>query len=460
MPGKKLNYIEIENFRKIQFARIQPDPEKHTLFIRGNNGNGKTSASDGIIALVGGKKHFPKRRPIRDGQLHAHSEGSIGKGDKEIIIRREWNRKEATPESEIKEKTILRYANGKKITAVTSFLDDMLGSEKDLSFDPGNFILNKERQRDILLSMLGIDKILADNKEEYKLVFDKRTDINRSIRDQKGVIAEIPVIDKDIPVKLVSVNELAKEISEATRTNQKNEVMRLKYRNAKEDYEAIADKLLSLKSQIAILRDKQVQCAEKIEDLEEAENLKDVDISGIMMQLDSIEEQNKAISEANKQRDIRSMSESRCEEMTKESDGYTSELESIKTRGIQILKDADFPVEGLSVDDNDVLFNGMPFGEESDSRQRILSMDIALSRLPKDGFRFIRFRDASLFDDNALEEISKKAAKEDALLVLEVVGEDGPGILIENGLIVKNVPNDDDLWKEHLKNVMNSGEKK
>lgn len=438
MPRKKLNFCELENFRKIKFALIQPDPETHTLFIRGNNGNGKTSLSDGIAALVGGKKHFPKRRPIRDGQLHAHSKGSIGKGDDEIIILREWDRKEPTPESEIKERTILKYASGKRITAVTAFLDDMLGSEKDLSFDPGNFILNKERQRDILLSMLGIDKILADNQEEYDLVFVKRTEVNSLIRNQKGVIAEIPIIDKEIPVELVSAKDLTKEISVATKTNQNNSQKRTEFRGAKADYQAVTDNIASLREELAKARKRQEFCAEVIEDLEDAEELQDVDVSGIMNKLDSIEEQNKIISEANKQREIRSKAESQCEEMTKESDNYSSKLESIKARGIQILKEADFPVDGLSVDDNDVLFNGMPFGEESDSRQRILSMDIALSRQPKDGFRFIRFRDASLFDNNALKEISAKAAKEDALLVLEIVGEDGPGILIENGLIVKN----------------------
>lgn len=432
----KLGNLEIENFRIIQFIKIQPDPKSHKIIIKGKNGNGKTSMTDALIALVGGKKFFPKRRPIRDGELHGHLEGKLTRSDDNIIIRRDWDRK--TLGGEIKEKTSMRYESGKKITAVTTFLDDLLGDDKDLSFDPGYFLFNKGKQRSILLSMLGIEELLKKSKERYDKIFNKRHDVNSDIRDQKGVIANIHIPDENIPAERISAVNLTKEITAATQANRENEKERQNLENRRTSFKNMQVEIDELRERIAAVRDLQNCHAEYIEENEERiESITDTDTSEIMAQLEGIEAQNETISKANKQRDIRKNAENRLTEMQAESNGYTGELEQIKADDVDILKNADFPVTGLSVDDDDVLFNGMPFGEESDSRQRILSMDIALSRQPKDGFRFVRFRDASLFDNDSLEEIFAKAEEEDALCLAEIVGEDGPGMLIQDGLIIK-----------------------
>lgn len=434
----KLGSLEIENFRIIQFMKIQPDPQSHKIIIKGKNGNGKTSASDSLIAAVGGKKFFPKRRPIRDGEIHAHVEVILKRSDDNIIIRQDWDRKEPKNDSPIKEKRSMRYASGKKITAITTFLDDLLGQDKNLSFDPGEFLLNKDKQRTILLSMLGIDELLKKNKDRYTLIFDKRTDVNRDVRNQKGVIANIHVPDESIPTERISAVNLTKEITVANVNNQENNRKRDTHSANRSGYDQVTGEIEELRKKLTKLKENQNTYAELLEDSEEeVENLEDIDTSEIIAKLGGIETQNEIITKANKQRDIRKQAENRLTEMQAKSDGYTGELETIKTEDVDILKNADFPVTGLSVDDDDVLYNGMPFGEESDSRQRIIAMDIALSRQPKDGFRFVRFRDASLFDNDSLNEIFAKAEKEDALCLAEIVGENGPGMLIQDGLIIK-----------------------
>lgn len=432
MGINKVKSLEVENFKRIEFVSIRP--EGHSIVIKGNNGAGKSSLTDGLVATLAGKSFFPNR-PIRDGETHAHVEAKIGN----FVIRRDWNKKNG----EIKEKTSLRYDDGRPIFSPQTFLDRMFGGTKFANFDPSEFIRDEKSQRTVLLKMIGVDDLLEEIKEEYALIFSKRQDINRKIRDQKGVIQEIHVPADDIPVKLISAGDLSMEISEATEANSENAKKRaaLKAKNARFDELRLDTE--SLQKRMKLLRAAQSDVAMDIEELNaQVEELKDVDTEKMLSDLDSIEQRNKAISQANKQREIRKQAEGKSEEMQKESDEYTKELEGLLYKKTDALKKAKFPVKGLSVDDDNILFNGMPITQESDSKRLQLAMEIAIAKIPKDGIRIIRMKDASMLDKNAMDEVDRIAVEHDVQVFLERVGKEGiGGYLIENGLLVRDAKN-------------------
>lgn len=430
MPSKKVERLEVENFKRIEFVALQP--EGHSVIIKGANGAGKSSLTDALVASLCGKRFFPVR-PIRDGENHAHVEAKIG----DIVIRREWNLKHG----DIKEKTVLRYDDGRPISSPQTVLDSMFGANKFANFDPSQFIRDEKSQRAVLLKMIGVDDLLESIEKDHSIIFSKRQDINRSIRDQKGVIQEIHIPGDGVPTELISAGDLSRKIAQATKTNQENTRKRSKYRDARDDYDKVSGEIDELKNTLAELRESQVEYAKVIEDTEDdVENLKDIDTSDIMAKLDGIEQENEVISQSNKQREIRKRSEDKLEEMQGESEEYTRQLDALLYKKTDALKKAKFPVPGLSVDDDDVLFNGMPISQESDSKRLQIATQIAIAKIPEDGIRIIRMKDASMLDENAMAEVDRIAVENDIQLFLEVVGKNGPGILIDNGVIVKDVP--------------------
>lgn len=430
METNKVKSLEVENFKRIEFVSIQP--AGHSVIIKGNNGAGKSSLTDGLVATLAGKRFFPNR-PIRDGETHAHVEATIGN----FVIRRDWNLKNG----EVKEKTSLRYDDGRPITSPQAFLDRMFGGTKFANFDPSEFIRDEKSQRAVLLKMIGVDDLLEEIKRDYTLIFSKRQDINRKIRDQKGIIQEINVPGDDIPTKLISAGDLSKKISEATKTNSANAEKRNNLSIKRTAFDTIKNDIDDLLVKLAGLRDSQSNLAVGIEELEaQTEGLKDVDTEKMLADLEVIEEKNEAITQANEKRRIRKAAETEGEERQKQSDQYTKQLEELLYKKTDALKKAQFPVAGLSVDDDNILFNGMPITQESDSKRLQIAMQIAIAKIPKDGIRIIRMKDASMLDKNAMAEVERIAVKHDVQVFLEVVGEKGPGILVENGLIVRDIP--------------------
>jgi len=429
MPSNKVKSLEVENFKRIEFVSIRP--EGHSVIIKGNNGNGKSSLTDGLVATLAGKRFFPDR-PIRDGQDHAHVEAKIG----DFVIRREWNRKG----DDIKEKTTLQYEDGRPINSPQTFLDRMFGGTKFANFDPSEFIRDEKSQRAVLLKMIGVDDLLEEIKKDYALIFSKRQDINRTIRDQKGVIQEIHIPGEDIPAKLLSAGELSKEITEATKTNSKNAEKRNMLNTKRTEFSGTGNAIDDLLERLAVLRETQSNIAVDIEELDaQVEVAIDVDTAKMLGDLELIEQQNEAITKANEQREIRKNAEIKGEEMQEQSDEYTKQLEALLYKKTDALKKAKFPVEGLSVDDDNILFNGMPITQESDSKRLQIAMQIAIAKIPKDGIRIIRMKDASMLDKNAMEEVDKIAADHDIQVFLERVGKEGKdGYLIENGLLVRD----------------------
>jgi len=429
MESQKVESLEVENFKRIEFIKL--DPDGHSVIIKGANGAGKSSLTDAMVASLCGKRFFPEK-PIRDGENHAHVETKTG----DFVIRRDWNRKNG----DIKEKTTLRYVDGRTISSPQTFLDNMFGGTKFANFDPSQFIRDEKSQRTVLLKMIGVDDLLESIKKLYDVIFSKRQDINRKIRDQKGVIHEIHVPGDDVPTELISASDLSKKIAEATKTNASNARKRGVLAQKNNEFKKLNQEIENHQKELARLREIQSDLAVEIEGLEAGtEGLQDVDTAKMLETLDSIEQQNKDRSEANKQREIRKYAEEKLDEMQKTSDDYTKELEKLLYRKTEALKNAKFPVPGLSVDDNNVLYNGMPISQESDSQRLKIAIQIAIAKIPQNGIRIIRMKDASMLDDNAMAEVERIAKENDVQVFLERVGEgDKTGHLIRNGLLVRD----------------------
>jgi predicted nuclease with TOPRIM domain len=120
-----------------------------------------------------------------------------------------------------------------------------------------------------------------------------------------------------------------------------------------------------------------------------------------------------------------------------EYDEMSEKISGLEKEKVALLKKADMPINGLSIDDEGVLYKGIPFGQLASSEQLKVSLAIAISLNPE--LRVLRITDGSLLDEDNLKLISDIAGKTDYQIWIEKVDESGEvGIFIEDGEIKKN----------------------
>ena len=109
------------------------------------------------------------------------------------------------------------------------------------------------------------------------------------------------------------------------------------------------------------------------------------------------------------------------------------------------IKDAKYPLQGLSVSDSgDVLLEGLPFEQAASAEQLRASVAIGLALNPK--LRVLLIRDGSLLDEDSLALLCKMAEDADAQVWLERVGTDGDvSVVIEDGMVKAEAPEEGKL---------------
>src|SRR4030042_672842 len=114
----------------------------------------------------------------------------------------------------------------------------------------------------------------------------------------------------------------------------------------------------------------------------------------------------------------------------KEYNNLTQKIKELDEEKSKKLSEAQMPIEGLSYDEENVLYNTIPFNQLSGAEQLKISMAIAMAQNPK--LRVVLIRDGSLLDAENLKIIKKMAKEQDYQVWCEKVDDSGKiGIYIE-----------------------------
>jgi len=118
----------------------------------------------------------------------------------------------------------------------------------------------------------------------------------------------------------------------------------------------------------------------------------------------------------------------------KEYDGLTVKIQAVDEEKAKKLSEAKLPIEGLSWEEDRVLFNKIPYDQISAAEQLRVSMAIAMASNPK--LKVILIRDGSLLDSENMKVIEEMARDKDFQVWIEKVDDTGKvGIYIEDGEI-------------------------
>lgn len=410
----KIIRLESENVKRLQAVEISP--KGNLIVIGGKNSQGKSSVLDSIEMALGGKRSVPKQ-PIHKGKDTARVVCDLG----EIIVTRTFG---AEGRTTLKVTT----PEGAEHKAPQRILDDMVGR---LSFDPLAFSRQDPgEQLQTLNELVGLD--LSEQDCQRDQLYAERTAVNRTTKILQGQLEGL-THHEDAPDAEVSIDALLQEVEAA---HDSSEFAKGVTRNAQLLEQEVEQTLSDIKGAEERLERLQGTLKEKRQ-LFEAEAAKRdkataavIDEAPIRVRLAGIQETN------SKARDNQRHDETAREAVASEVQAkkLTAKIEAINADKAALIAAAKFPIQGLTVGAEGVEFEGLPFEQASSAEQLRVSVAMGLAVNPK--LRVLLIRDGSLLDEDSLKMVAEMAAKADAQVWIERVGEDSAtSVVIEDGAV-------------------------
>lgn len=409
----KINSLEFENVKRIKAVQIEPTKNGLTV-IGGKNKQGKTSVLDSIAWCLGGDKFKPSE-PRREGSvIEPHLKITLDNG---LVVER------CGKNSNLKVTDPNGNKGGQQL--LNSFVETF-------ALDLPKFMNQSSKEKaNTLLKIIGVGDKLYELENKEQTLYNQRHTIGQ-IADRKTKFAKEMPVYSGVPAEPVSASELIKQQQDILARNGENQRKReqkdryeREYALAKEEYEKAVQNLEAAK--------KNHEIASK-----SAENLVDENTSEIEKNIADIEELNKKI-RANLDRE---KAEIDAEEYNEQYKNLTEEIENVRTEKTDLLKNADLPLEGLTVENGELLYNGYKWDNMSGAEQLIVATSIVRKLNPECGF--VLLDKLEQMDTDTLTEFGGWLESQNLQAIATRVSTgDECSIIIEDGTSIENAKTED-----------------
>lgn len=413
----RIRRLFVENVKRIKVVDVIPKTD--VVEIAGQNAQGKSSVLDSIIYVLGGKEEIPIK-PIREGEQTA-----------KIVLETE----DFTATRTFTDKgTYLKVAanTGKSPQA---YLDSKINK---ISFDPVEFSRKDDKEKEELLRKItGLDtKALETEKAR---LYELRKTVGREVERLKVFKNELGEPRYGLPDEEISSSELLTKIDNINNDNIRRNQLLNKVEMYRKDSDMLSrqikskeDEIKLLQTQIDNLRKSQFSLHNTIDELQsEAGKITVEDTTALRGELMTIEETNKLIRKNQQIAIVRNQYDDKAAEYN----DYTQQIHDIDTSIQELIHSTEFPIEGLSVDESGIIFNGQPISQASQAEQIKIGLAIAESLNPE--LQIVLIKDGSLLDKTSMKIIRDFAKQKDCQIWVERVEPDSEdAIIIEDGGIV------------------------
>lgn len=439
----KILTYEIKNVRGIDEMKGQLDGK--SVYVVGKNGSGKSSFIQAIFLAF---KLFGNKPYLKKGEDKGQVKVQIGNETIEYTIERTFAESGDTI-------LVVKDAKGKKIQTPQKFLDNLLGTSmyylsEFLEADP-------KKQVKLFKEWFNIDTDALDKK--YKETYDKRhiegmeeTRLKKVVEgyhytydDQKKYATEKDVTE--LSQKLVAINQIennkkakATEIETLEKEQQQGEATVQRYNLNEDEY---IREIKELNAKIAALTQKGIDDKKKqeaqievnkelsktiIEKKAEHEKLEVPDKTQIEKDLETVTEWNKTVAHVAKYTaDLLSL-----QAQEKVYRDLTVELTEIDKAKKKKLEDAEIPVEGLSFDENTLIYEDKPLVKDVVNDAKIAEVILTLllrtnknqqEKTGEDKLSIFRLNGGDL-TDSTFNAIMAIVQKEDGEVFVEIPDDD------------------------------------
>lgn len=360
----KINKLEIENIKRVKAVKIEPTANGLTI-VGGNNNQGKTSVLDAIAWGLGGNKHKPSQATREGSVVPPYLSITLSNG---LVVERKGKN------SELK----VIDPNGEKAgqQLLNSFVEEF-------AIDLPKFMnaSSSEKAR-ILLQIIGVGNQLAEFEREEQEVYNQRRIIGQ-IADQKQKYANEQAYYADAPKELISASELIIRQQEVLARNGENQRKRQQLAYLEQQHAAQYELVERLKQQLVEASEKMNQLTNDLETSKKSTvDIQDESTAELEANIQHIDEINRKV-RANLDKD---KAETDAADYRTQYDKLTTAINDLRTKKTDLLQNANLPLEGLSVAEGELIYNGQKWDNMSGADQLRVSTAIVRKLKPTCGF--------------------------------------------------------------------------
>lgn len=360
----KINKLEIENVKRVKAVKIEPTTNGITI-LGGKNKQGKTSVLDAIAWGLGGNKYRPSQ---------AAREGSVVPPYLHIVLSNGLVVERKGKNSDLK----VIDPNGQK--GGQQLLDSFV---EELAIDLPKFMgaTSKEKAA-ILLRIIGVGDKLHELERAEQEVYNRRHAIGQ-IADQKAKFAKEQPYFTDAPKEPISASELIQQQQAILARNGENQRKRQNASQLLGLYDNQRDTVAHLELQLLQAKEKLAQISNDLQIAQtDALDLRDESTAELEANIRQIDEINRKV-RANLDKD---KAETDASDYRQQYEVLTGEINAIRDQKAELLENADLPLEGLSVEDGELIYNRQRWDNMSGADQLKVSTAIVRKLKPNCGF--------------------------------------------------------------------------
>jgi hypothetical protein len=446
--GDSYNLIGLvaQNVKKIKVVHLEFNEEENFITIGGKNEQGKSSLIDAIAWLFTGNRGLSEV-PVRKGAKKAVIEADIKCLEDEFP---ELHFKKVIPATGGVPTLTISSKDKKSYPSPQAIADALLGPHRFL--DPLGFInLPRKEQLEATKSLVGLD--FTDKDAERAKIYDDRTAVNRDLKTTESKLNELEY-DKEAPGVPIVISDLMAELERRREVNKEKEskqhelwFMDQEIKKSATAVDTLKDQILTHRKRIEDIENEiasiNIFLSEKNDHLKKqkakrdafAEKIKDLVTENdleVVEQIKQAQNINKKVESnikyLNMQNSIKAMRKKQAE--------MTFAIEQIDEWKKMKLAEAQFPVDGLSFDEQGVLYNGLPFqkGQVSTEEMLRVSMNMAMAMNPK--LKVFLIPNSIYLDKEKQAIIASEAKKNNYQVIMERGGEgEDITLIIEDGMV-------------------------
>lgn len=375
----KINSLELENVKRVKAVKLQPTENGLTV-LGGKNAQGKTSVLDAIAWALGGEKKRPSE-PHREGSMtNPYLRVELNNG---LIVER------AGKNSSLK----VSDPSG-KLGSGQSILSSFVS---DFALDLPKFLgMNNKEKAAQLLKIIGVGDKLDEMDKKEEALMNRRREIGR-IRDQKVGAAKDMTWWDGVPETPVTASELIQEQQAILARNGENQKKRNHLNEIRAKGEQLNREIAAVEHQISELTERIAEYSKIVEnkkkELEQTKNDEKIATTDVSQLVDEstaeLEAQLAEIDAINaKVRDnlAKQKAQEEANEYERQYTSLTGDIENIREARMKLLDGSKMPLDGLSVEDGELIYNGQKWDNMSSAEQMIVSTAIVKELKPECGF--------------------------------------------------------------------------
>lgn len=423
LDGYRVVAVQIDNIMRIPFLRVRP--AGNVVLVNGDNESGKSSLLNSISWAIDGTSDIPTL-PVRKGNKNGKIEVDLG----DLRVTRFFTAIDPTTNQkghgyisriEVAERS---RTDAKRFSTMREPQKVLDALKSQISFDPLAFTSMKPKEQfEVLRGLVKLDIDIDQLARDKQISYDARRDAGRDVDQLSSRLKMMAEPPPDLPAAPVNVAALTQKLQDAANHNSRVEAAKVRKTSIEEQIEstgATADRLRQealAKLQEAQQLDgiglstnllKQVEGSSyRIAELRAEANAitigETIDTDAVAQELQSAQAINAAIGRAEQYRATKAEYDAKLAEWGK----HDAAVKKADQDRADAIAKAKMPVEGLSIGDGEVMFEGLPFNQASNAQQIRISVMLGIVANPK--MRVMYIKDGSLLGTKMLAIIEQLA---------------------------------------------------